>query len=56
MKEVTMIYADAVYAECPYCRAHLDGWVGDPRGCEPEKCDECGKEFTVSIHADVELR
>lgn len=56
MDEVTMIYADAKYIECPYCGAEQDGWVGDPRGGTPEECDECGEEYTISKHADIELR
>jgi len=55
MKEVTMIYADINYIDCPHCGKQQDGWVGDPRGGTPEECGKCGKEFIVSTHADVNL-
>ncbi|MFA7287400.1 MAG: hypothetical protein WC055_00825 [Melioribacteraceae bacterium] len=54
MEEVTIIYSKADYINCPNCNAKQDGWRGDPRG-DTEKCDECGNEYKISQHADIEL-
>lgn len=55
MEEVTVIYAEAKYIICPYCNEYQYGWVSDPRRSEKEVCDNCGKEYKVSKHADIEL-
>jgi hypothetical protein len=54
MEEVSMIYAYPKYVICPYCSGQVCGWVGNPTG-QVTTCDECGKIFKVSEHADVEI-
>lgn len=49
---VSEIKCKAVSLNCPHCGASQDGWMSDPRGCE-EKCDECGKPYSVAIDSQI---
>lgn len=53
--EITMFYATEVKAQCPTCGRWIEGWVGDPRLAEDDKCDFCGAHFHVHPDADVEF-
>ncbi len=53
IEEVTNLYTTQVTLFCPHCESKQHGFLIDPSGHKFE-CDECGKPYRVSPHADIE--